>query len=81
MDEFGSPLPADKLEKSSVVRHRTEENLEDLRSELKIETGAKLSSAFLAPAGRLFANFSSGIKAARSGTTTCGGRFVKRQTY
>jgi hypothetical protein len=64
MDEFGSPLPADKLERvvewfASV----TEENLEDLRSELKIEAGAKFSSTFSLLLGGLFANFSSGIKA------------------
>jgi hypothetical protein len=64
MDESGSSLPADKLEK--VVQwfaKVTKESLEDLRSELKIETGAKLSSVFSLLLGGLFANFSAGVKA------------------
>ncbi len=64
MDEFGSPLPADKLER--VVQwfaKVTQEDAEDIRSELKIEAGAKTSSAFSQVLGGLFAHFSAGVKA------------------
>lgn len=66
MQKFGSPLPADKLEKVvNWFAEVTKENLEQIKSELSVGAGAEIGSSGLLSLllGKLFVRFSAGVKA------------------
>ena len=66
MQEIKSPLPADRLQKVvDWFAEVTEENLEQIKSELSTQAGAEIGSSGLLSLmlGKLFVRFSAGVKA------------------